>query len=102
MLAYHPTQNAVLFRRYGEMGEDEFCVDQGRRARQWIAANPGKFAEITVKRVWYFWNGIPRLAKDPRLAEVKNTHTLLLSVLGIWGLLLALKRRVHGGFLFAS
>ena len=36
------------------------------------------------------------------LAETKNTHTCLLSVLGIWGLLLALKRRVHGVFLFAS
>jgi GT2 family glycosyltransferase len=101
VLAYHPTQNATLLKRYGEMGEYEFCVDQGRRAKQWIAANPGKFAEITVKRVWYFWNGIPRLAKDPRLAELKNTHTLLLSVLGIWGLLLSWKRRVHGGFLFA-
>ena len=48
MLAYHPTQNAVLLKRYGEMGEYEFCVDQGRLARQWIAANPGKFAEITL------------------------------------------------------
>ena len=36
------------------------------------------------------------------LAETKNTHYLLLSVVGIWGLLLALKRRVHGVFLFAS
>ena len=102
VLAYHPTQNAVLLKRYAQMGEYDFCDDQGRRAKQWIAAHPGKFAEITVKRVWYFWNGIPRLAKDPDLAQLKNTHTLLLSVLGIWGLLLAWKRRVHGVFLFAS
>jgi GT2 family glycosyltransferase len=102
VLAYHPTQNAILLKRYEQMGEYDFCVDQGRRAKQWIAANSGKFAEITVKRVWYFWNGIPRLAKNSNLAELKNTHTLLLSVLGIWGLLLAWKRRVHGVFLFAS
>ncbi len=102
VLAYHPTQNAILLKRYQRMGEYEFCVDQGRRAKQWIAENPGKFAEITVKRVWYFWNGIPRLAKNANLAELKNSHTLLLSILGLWGLLLALKRRVHGVFLFAS
>jgi GT2 family glycosyltransferase len=102
VLAYHPTQNDLVMAKYKRMGELAFCADQGRLARQWIAENRGKFAEITLRRVYYFWNGIPRLAKDQWLAELKNTHTLLLSVLGIWGLLLAWKRRVHGVFLFAS
>src|SRR6185369_15344939 len=57
---------------------------------------------ISLKRAYYFWNGIPRLAREQSLAELKNSHNLLLSVLGIWGLLLALRRRVHGVFLFAS
>jgi 4-amino-4-deoxy-L-arabinose transferase-like glycosyltransferase len=96
VLAYHPSQNALLLAKYKRMGEYAFCADQGRLAK------PGKFAVITLRRVYYFWNGIPRLAKQQSLAELKNTHTLLLSVLGIWGLLLAWKRRVHGVFLFAS
>ena len=102
VLAYHPSQNALLLAKYKRMGEYDFCVDQGRLAKTWIAENPGKFAVITLRRVYYFWNGIPRLAKQQWLAELKNSHTLLLSVLGIWGLLLAWKRRVHGVFLFAS
>jgi len=55
-----------------------------------------------VRRIWFFWNGLPRLAKWDWLSETKNTHTLFLSVMGIFGLLLALKRRVHGVFLFAT
>ena len=102
VLAYHPTQNDLLMAKYQRMGELAFCTDQGRLAKQWIAANPGKFVEISLKRVYYFWNGIPRLSKYAELAELKNTHTLLLSVVGIWGLLLALKRRIHGVFLFAT
>jgi GT2 family glycosyltransferase/4-amino-4-deoxy-L-arabinose transferase-like glycosyltransferase len=102
VIAYHPSQNNLVLAKYARMGEVAFCVDQGRLAKQWIAQNPGKFAQITLRRFYYYWNGIPRLAKNQNLAELKNTHTLLLSVLGIWGLLLALKRRVHGVFLFAS
>jgi len=102
VIAYHPSQNNLVLAKYARMGEVAFCVDQGRLAKEWIAENPGKFAQITLRRFYYYWNGIPRLARNQNLAELKNTHTLLLSVLGIWGLLLALKRRVHGVFLFAS
>ncbi len=102
VLALHPSQNDLVMAKYKRMGELAFCADQGRLARQWIAQNPGKFAVITLRRVYFYWNGIPRLAEKQWLAETKNTHTLLLSVLGIWWLLLALKRRVHGVFLFAT
>ncbi len=102
VLAYHPSQNALLLAKYQHMGEYAFSADQGRLAKQWIAGNPRQFAVITLRRVYYFWNGIPRLAQQQWLAELKNSHILLLSVLGIWGLLLALKRRVHGVFLFAT
>ncbi len=102
VLALHPSQNDLVMAKYKRMGESAFCADQGRLAREWIAQNPGKFAVITLRRVYFYWNGIPRLAQKQWLAETKNTHTLLLSVLGIWGLLLALKRRVHGVFLFAT
>ncbi len=102
VLGYHPSQSDVMLAKYQRMGELAFCADQGRRAREWIAENPGKFATITLRRVWFFWNGIPRVAKWQWLAEVKNSHILFLSVMGILGLLLALKRRVHGVFLFAT
>lgn len=102
VLAYHPTQNEIVMAKYKRLGELAFCKDQGRLAREWITQNPGRFAEISLKRVYYFWNGIPRLSNILWLAETKNTHYLLLSVVGVWGLLLALKRRVHGVFLFTA
>jgi Glycosyl transferase family 2/Dolichyl-phosphate-mannose-protein mannosyltransferase len=102
VLAYHPAHNIFVYERYKQMGEPAFCAEQGRLAKQWIAQHPGKFAAISLRRVVYFWNGIPREHKIPWLAETRNTHLLLVSVLGIWGLLLAMKRRVHGVFLFAS
>ena len=102
VLPYHPSWNDQVLARYKRMGELAFCADQGRRAREWIAESPGRFAAITLRRVWFFWNGLPRLSKREWLAETKNTHILFLSVVGIWGLLLAIKRRVHGVFLFAT
>ncbi len=102
VLALHPSQSDVMLAKYKQMGELAFCAEQGRLAHQWIREHPQKFAVITLRRVWFFWNGLPRLAKWGWLAETKNTHTLFLSVMGIWGLLLALKRRVHGMFLFAT
>ena len=102
VLAYHPSWNDRVLAKYERMGEWEFCAEQGRRARHWIAQNPERFAVITLRRVWFFWNGLPRLSKYEWLADTKNSHILLLSVVGIWGLLLALNRRVHGVFLFAT
>jgi 4-amino-4-deoxy-L-arabinose transferase-like glycosyltransferase len=102
VLSYHPSQNVIMLLKYTELGEYAFCREQGRLAREWIAKNPDKFAVITLKRVYYFWNGIPRLARQWWLAELKNSHFLLLSVLGLSGLLLAWRKRLHGLFLFAS
>jgi hypothetical protein len=102
LLAYHPSQNDFQLARYKQMGEPAFLADQGRRAREWIAENPGRCAVLTLRRVVYFWNGLPRLSKIQGLSETKNSLFLASSIVAIWGLLLAIKRRVHGVFLFAS
>jgi GT2 family glycosyltransferase len=102
VLAYHPAENVFQSARYKQMGELAFIADQGRRARKWIAENPGKCAVITFRRVIFFWDGLPRLSNIQGLPEAKNSLFLASSVMAIWGLLLAIKRRVHGVFLFAS
>ena len=73
------------------MGEIAFCAEQGRLAKQWIAENPRKFVVISLRRVIFFWNGMPRLSKIEGLAETKNILYLASSVVAIWGLLLALE-----------
>ena len=98
-----PVRTRCCWPKYKRMGELRLLrpirVDC---AREWMRRDPGKFAVITLRRVYYFWNGIPRLAKINGWPNSRTPTSLLLSVLGIWGLLLALKRRVHGVFLFAS
>ncbi|HUI83783.1 MAG TPA: glycosyltransferase [Candidatus Binatia bacterium] len=99
---YHPSENDLVRERYRRMGELAFCADQGRRAREWIAENPGRFTVITLRRVIFFWDGLPRITKVQALAETKNALFLATSVLAIWGWMLAWKRRLHGAFLFGS
>jgi Glycosyl transferase family 2/Dolichyl-phosphate-mannose-protein mannosyltransferase len=102
VVALHPADNDLVLAKYKRMGEIAFCADQGRLAKEWIAQHPGKFAEITFRRVIFFWDGIPKLSNVEGLAQTKNSLFLATSILAIWGLLLALKRRVHGAFLFAA
>ena len=100
--AFHPSQSVVLFEQYRRMGEADFCVLQGHLARQWIEENPSRFLVLTFRRFVFFWNGLPRLSRLRGLEETKNSLFLASSVISLWGLLLAVKRRVHGVFLFAS
>lgn len=102
VLAYHPSDNNLILAKYKRLGEIAFCEDQGRIARRWIAQHPGKFAEITFRRVIFFWDGIPKLSNIEGLSAAKDSLFLATSVLAIWGLLLAIRRRVHGAFLFAT
>ena len=57
---------------------------------------------LTVRRFIFFWDGMPRVSDVEGLIATKNLLFLATSVLAIWGLLLAWKRRIHGVFLFAA
>jgi 4-amino-4-deoxy-L-arabinose transferase-like glycosyltransferase len=99
---YHPSQNPILYRQYQEMGEAAYSAEQSRLAKQWIAENPRQFAVITFRKFVFYWNGLPRLSKIQALEQFKNSLFLASSLLSIAGLILAIKNRVHGVFLFAS
>lgn len=99
---YHPSQNLLIYSQYKQMGEAAYAGEQARLAKQWILQNPKKFAVISFRRFVFFWNGLPRLSKIQALEQTKNSLFLASSVLALWGLLLAIKRRVHGVFLFTS
>jgi 4-amino-4-deoxy-L-arabinose transferase-like glycosyltransferase len=99
---YHPSQNPILYRQYQEMGEAAYSAEQSRLAKRWIAENPKQFAVVTVRRFVFYWNGLPRLSKIQALEQFKNSLFLASSLLAIAGLVLAIKNRVRGVFLFAS
>jgi len=99
---YHPSQNPILYREYQEMGEAAYSAEQSRLAKQWIADHPRQFAIVTFRRFVFYWNGLPRLSKIQALEQFKNSLFLASSLLALAGLVLAIRNRVHGVFLFAS
>lgn len=99
---YHPSENIVLYRQYKEMGEANYTAEQARLVKEWIAEHPQRFAVLTFRRFIFYWNGLPRLSKIVYLEQFKNSLFLASSLLSIAGLILAIRRRIHGVFLFAS
>ena len=90
--------NPVLLAEYRQLGEAAFVDKQGRLARRWIKRHPREFLTLTARRVIFFWAGIPHQG----LEVGKNVLFFLMSLLSIAGLLLAIKRHLHGAFLFAT
>jgi 4-amino-4-deoxy-L-arabinose transferase-like glycosyltransferase len=91
-------RNPVLLAEYRKLGEAAFVDGQGRLAREWIEQHPQRFLALTIRKVIFFWTGIPHQG----LEIAKNFLFSLMSLLSIAGLLLAIKRHIHGVFLFAT
>ena len=96
----HPSQNLTEMRRYQQMGELAYVAERKREALEFIRADYGRFAWISVKRFIYYWGGLPRSSEIPALAPFKNSVFLASSVLAFWGLGRALRKRQPGAWLF--
>jgi 4-amino-4-deoxy-L-arabinose transferase-like glycosyltransferase len=96
----HPSQNVVEMRRYQQLGELGYVAARRREALDFIRADYGRFAWISVKRFIYYWGGLPRSSEIPALAPLKNSVFLASSVLAFWGLGRALRKRQSGAWLF--
>ena len=96
--AYHPGNNRVLFERYKQMGEVAYAAQQGQDAREWIVENPADFLVLSLRRCLFFWVGFPKTGLEQAATLLSATWSLL----SLGGLILALKRRVHGVFLFVT
>jgi len=96
----HPTQDILELRRYERVGELAYVAARKREAMDFIRADYGRFAWISVKRFIYYWGGLPRLSQIPALAPFKNSVFLASTVLAFWGLGRALRKRQHGAWLF--
>jgi len=98
MVYLHPTQNVLAMRRYQELGEIAYVAERKQEAMRFIRDDYGRFAWISVKRFIYYWAGRPRASGFPGLAD--NSLFLASSVLAIWGLGRALRKRQPGAWLF--
>ena len=95
---YRPGNNEFLYGQYKRMGEAAFDAEEGREARRWIAEDPERFLLLSGRRVYLFWFG-PDEVGPPLFQKIFLFGS---SLLAFGGLLLAVKRRIHGVFLFAA
>ncbi|MGA8868757.1 MAG: glycosyltransferase family 39 protein [Candidatus Sulfotelmatobacter sp.] len=103
LMAYlQPNLNKLELEKFQRMGELAYAADCQRLAFDWVRANPARFAVISLKRCFYYWNGVPRPSDSRAPWDFRNSLFLASSVLALWGLVRALRQKVHGAWLFAG
>lgn len=95
----HPTKNAQQLQLYRQMGEMAYVTERKRQAIAFIKEDYARFAGLCMKRLVYFWAGLPHIGNS-RHATLANSLYLASSVLAIWGLALAIRKHQPGGWLF--
>jgi hypothetical protein len=97
-----PNLNQPELEKFERMGEITYEADCRRLAFEWIRTHPERFAVISMKRLFYFWNGVPRPTDSTAPWDFRSSLFLASSVLAIWGLGRALRQKRSGAWLFAG
>jgi len=103
LMAYlQPNLNTLELRKFQSMGELAYAESSKRDAFDWVRENPARFAVISLKRLFYYWNGVPRETNRVSPVDFRTSGFLATSVLALWGLILAVHRTRPGAWLFAG
>ena len=99
---YHPFQAPEQLRLYASLGEVRYVAQRGTLAKSFIAAHPAHFCADVARRIYFFWIGVPHPADEAWYNEAGRTlNFAFISIAGLLGLGLALRRRVRVAGLFA-
>jgi Dolichyl-phosphate-mannose-protein mannosyltransferase len=103
LMAYlQPNLNQLEFKKFQRMGELAYAADCKRLAFDWVRENPGRFVIISLKRAFYYWNGVPRPTDSVAFWDFRTSLFLASSVIALWGLIRALRQKWRGAWLFAG
>ncbi|MGA8430667.1 MAG: glycosyltransferase family 39 protein [Candidatus Sulfotelmatobacter sp.] len=103
LMAYlQPNLNNLEFEKFQRMGELAYASDCKRLACEWIRENPQRFFVISLKRFFYYWNGVPKATDSRAPVDFRTSLFLAWSVLAIWGLLRTVRQKRPGAWLFAG
>jgi hypothetical protein len=98
----HPFQAPEQLRLYASLGEVRYVALRGALAKQSIAADPAHFAADVARRIDFFWTGVPHPSDETWYNEAGRTLNFsFISLAGLLGLALALRRRIPAAGLFA-
>ncbi len=103
LMAYlQPNLNKLELEKFQNEGELAYAESCKRQAFDWIRAHPGRFAVISLKRFFYYWNGVPRETNSVAPVDFRTSAFLSTSVLALWGAIRAVRQKRPGAWLFAS
>ncbi len=103
LMAYlQPNLNRLELEKFQRMGELAYAESCKRQAYDWISAHPGRFAVISLKRFFYYWNGVPRETSSLAPVDFRTSAFLATSVLAIWGAIRAVRQKRPGAWLVAG
>jgi 4-amino-4-deoxy-L-arabinose transferase-like glycosyltransferase len=103
LMAYlQPNLNKLELEKFQRLGELKYGEECKRIAFEWIREHPKQFTIVSLRRFFYYWNGVPK-PTDSRLPwDFRNSLFLAWSVLGIWGAGRAVRQNFHAAWLFAG
>jgi hypothetical protein len=85
------------------MGEVAYVKMRGDKAMAIIHREPGHFIRDSLKRVYFFWFSVPHPADDAPWVEYgRSLNYQFLTLCGVFGLVLALRRKVPAAGVFAA
>jgi hypothetical protein len=89
-----PIEKQAAQQDYATMGEPGFVADRGAKANAWIATHRGRFVQLSLKRAYLFWAGVPHPLSEGAAAEyIREISFQFLSLAGWFGVALAVRRR---------
>jgi 4-amino-4-deoxy-L-arabinose transferase-like glycosyltransferase len=103
LMAYlQPNLNRGELEKFQSMGEVAYAENCKREAFEWVRENPARFVVISLKRFFYYWNGVPRPTSSTAPVDFRTSAFLATSVLALWGMGRALRKKVPGAWLFVG
>jgi hypothetical protein len=97
---YHPGANPREFKRYTKMGEQGYIQQAKRDALEFVRQYPREFADLTLHRILWFWDGTPLQYQS--LEWWRTWEFWPLSVSAWLGLMFVLLRQPRGWLLYLS
>jgi hypothetical protein len=89
--------------KYKSMGEYAYVKQEDTLAKEYIVHHKRRFFQFALKRVYFFWFGVPHpFEKNPFIEIFREINYGILSITGLLGLVLACKNRIPASGLFLS